>query len=218
MVKIAPSLLSADFLNLAAEVRKAEEGGADWLHVDVMDGHFVPNLTIGPLVVEALSSATGLPLDVHLMIERPEDYINAFAKAGAAYLTVHVEACRHLHRVVHQIKEQGIKVGVSINPHTSVCQVEAILGEVDLVLVMSVNPGFGGQSFIPSVLPKIAELKRRAKEKGYNYLIEVDGGINVKTAPTAVQAGADILVAGSAVFAQSDVRGAIASLREAAGG
>ncbi len=216
MIKIAPSLLSADFLNLAGEVRKAEQGGADWLHVDVMDGHFVPNITIGPLVVEALYPATRLPLDVHLMIDRPEDHIAAFAKAGAAYLTVHAEACNHLHRVIHQIKEKGVKAGVSLNPHTPVCLVESILGDVDLVLVMSVNPGFGGQSFIPSVLPKIAELKRLAGEKGYQYLIEVDGGVNVKTAPQAVKAGATVLVAGSAVFAQSDVAGAIASLRQAA--
>ncbi len=216
LIKVAPSLLSADFRRLQEEVRRVEAAGADWLHVDVMDGHFVPNLTVGPLVVEALRGSTRLPLDVHLMIENPERYLGEFARAGASFLTVHAEACRHLHRVVHQIKEKGTRAGVAVNPATPPQVLEYLLGDVDLVLVMSVNPGFAGQTFIPAVLPKVRWLKRLAAEKGYGYELEVDGGINRATAADVIRSGASVLVAGSAVFGSGDVAEAITALRQAA--
>ncbi|MCL5047091.1 MAG: ribulose-phosphate 3-epimerase [Actinobacteria bacterium] len=212
-LKIAPSILSADFGDLLGEVRRVEEGGADLLHVDVMDGHFVPNITVGPLVVEALHGKTKLPLDVHLMIERPEQYVGQFARAGASYITVHAEACPHLHRVVALIKEKGALAGVALNPATPLTVLDYILGDVDLMLIMSVNPGFGGQAFIPSAVPKIQALKRLIDDRGFSADIEVDGGINAKTAPEVVGAGARILVAGSAIFGQKDVKEAISSLR-----
>ena len=212
-LRIAPSILSSDFGNLLGEVQRVEEGGADLLHIDVMDGHFVPNITVGPLVVEALHGKTKLPLDVHLMIERPEQYIGQFARAGASYITVHAEACAHLHRVVALIKEKGALAGVALNPATSLTALDYILGDVDLVLIMSVNPGFGGQAFIPSAVPKIQALKRLIDEKDLTTDIEVDGGINARTAPEVVDAGARILVAGSAIFGQKDVKETIASLR-----
>ncbi|WNQ13675.1 ribulose-phosphate 3-epimerase [Paenibacillus aurantius] len=211
---IAPSILSADFAKLGEEVREVQEGGADWIHVDVMDGHFVPNLTLGPVVVEAIRPHTTLPLDVHLMIEQADAYIPAFAKAGADSLTVHAEASPHLHRTLHLIKEHGVKAGVVLNPATPLTSLEYVLDEVDLILLMTVNPGFGGQSFIPGVLPKIRELRRTLNEKGLSHVrIEVDGGINGETAPLVAEAGADVLVAGSAVFGVSERREAIAHLR-----
>lgn len=198
MIRIAPSILSADFGRLEREVQQAEAGGADWIHVDVMDGHFVPNLTIGPLVVEAVRRATTLPLDVHLMIESPERHLEAFAKAGADRLTVHQETCPHLHRVVERIRELGVSPGVALNPATPLGTVEEILPRLDLLLLMTVNPGFGGQAFIEDVLGKVERARRQAGEGSLH--VEVDGGIDARTAPRAAAAGADVLVAGSAVF------------------
>ncbi len=213
MIKIAPSVLSADFGILAEEIARVEPE-ADLLHVDVMDGHFVPNLTIGPLVVEAIHRRTRVPLDVHLMIQNPERYIGAFAQAGASYLTVHVEVCPHLHRTIQQIRETGVKAGVALNPSTSLHTVEQVLDQVDLVLLMSVNPGFGGQAFIPFVLKKIEELARRRQRLNPRPEIEVDGGIKIENCRAVAQAGATILVAGSAIFGAPDPRGAIMKMRE----
>lgn len=216
MTKIAPSILSADFANLANEIRDVEKGGADYIHVDVMDGHFVPNITIGPLIVEAIRPVTKLPLDVHLMIENPDQYIEAFIKAGADIITVHQEACVHLHRTIMMIKEQGVKAGVVLNPATPVSLIEEILPEVDMVLLMTVNPGFGGQRFIPSVLKKVEELSRLREALELDFEIEIDGGVNIETAGLCTDAGADVLVAGSAVYNQEDRTAAIAAIREAA--
>ncbi len=216
MVKIAPSLLSADFSRLAEEVRRVEEAGADLLHMDVMDGRFVPNITFGPLVLEALKAHTRLEMDVHLMIVEPERYLADFRQAGAATLTVHAEACAHLHRVVHQIKELGARAGVALNPHTPLDVLDYVLGDLDQVLIMSVNPGFGGQRLIPAAAEKIRALRNRAAEAGLRLDIEVDGGINPETAPLVTKAGANLLVAGSAVFGQRDVAEAMAALRRAA--
>ena len=213
MVKIAPSILSADFSKLGEEIRDVEKGGAELIHVDVMDGHFVPNITIGPLVVESIRPITKLPLDVHLMIENPDQYIESFAKAGADYITVHVEACRHLHRTIQLIKSFGVKAGVVLNPATPVQLIEPIIEELDIVLLMSVNPGFGGQKFIPSVLNKIKQVRDLAKQKGVQLEIEVDGGVNEQTARLCVEAGATILVAGSAVYNQEDRGKAISILK-----
>ncbi|WP_238649819.1 ribulose-phosphate 3-epimerase [Paenibacillus piscarius] len=219
MVKIAPSILSADFAALGAEVAEAEASGADWIHVDVMDGQFVPNITLGPVICAAVKQHTSLPLDVHLMIEHPENYIAAFAAAGASVITVHAEACVHLHRVVHQIKELGLMAGVAINPGTPASAVREVLEDVDMVLVMTVNPGFGGQAFIPRTLHKIRQLRQWAAELRHpGLLIEVDGGIAEATAPLVAEAGADVLVAGNAVFGRSDRAGAIRAIREAAEG
>jgi ribulose-phosphate 3-epimerase len=213
MVKIAPSILSADFAKLGAEVLDVEQGGADLIHVDVMDGHFVPNITIGPLIVEAIRPVTKLPLDVHLMIEDPDQYIEAFAKAGADYITVHVEATRHLHRTLHLIKSLGVKAGVVLNPATPVETIQHIIADIDMVLLMSVNPGFGGQKFIPEVLPKIKKVKELAAEKGAAIEIEIDGGVNPETAKLCIEAGATVLVAGSAVYNQEDRKKAIELIR-----
>jgi ribulose-phosphate 3-epimerase len=213
MVKIAPSILSADFSKLGEEISDVEKGGAELIHVDVMDGHFVPNITIGPLVVESIRPITKLPLDVHLMIENPDQYIESFAKAGANYITVHVEACRHLHRTIQLIKSFGVKAGVVLNPATPVQLIEPIIEELDIVLLMSVNPGFGGQKFIPSVLNKIKQVRDLAKQKGVQLEIEVDGGVNEQTARLCVEAGATILVAGSAVYNQEDRGKAISILK-----
>jgi ribulose-phosphate 3-epimerase len=213
MVKIAPSILSANFAKLGEEILDVERGGADYIHVDVMDGHFVPNITIGPLIVEAIRPITKLPLDVHLMIENPDTYIEAFANAGADYITVHVEACPHLHRTIQLIKSFGIKAGVVLNPATPVVQIQHIIEDVDMVLLMTVNPGFGGQKFISSVLPKIAEVKRLADELNPNLEIEIDGGVNEETAKLCIEQGATVLVAGSAVYNQEDRAEAIRKIR-----
>ncbi|MDC0749725.1 ribulose-phosphate 3-epimerase [Polyangium mundeleinium] len=199
-IRIAPSILSADFGRLAEEVRAVEAAGADWIHVDVMDGRFVPNITIGPLVVQAVRAATRLPIDVHLMIVEPERYVADFAKAGADLISVHVEASPHLHRTVEQIRALGKKAGVVLNPHTSEETIRYELPDCDFVLVMSVNPGFGGQRFIPSVLPKLDALRRAIEAQGLAVDLEVDGGVAVGTARKVVRAGARVLVAGSAVF------------------
>ena len=204
MAKIAPSILSANFLKLGEEIRAAEEAGADILHIDIMDGHFVPNITIGPFIVEAIRTITSLPLDVHLMIEEPDKYLEDFIKAGADYLTVHYEASVHLHRTVHYIKENGIKAGVSLNPATPVWSLDHILPDIDMVLIMSVNPGFGGQGFIQMSTDKIKTLKKLISEKGLHTLIEVDGGVKLDNALDIVSAGADILVMGSAFFHSKD--------------
>jgi ribulose-phosphate 3-epimerase len=213
MIKIAPSILSADFSRLGEEIKDVEKGGADYIHVDVMDGHFVPNITIGPLIVEAIRPITSLPLDVHLMIENPDQYIPIFAKAGADIITVHVEACPHLHRTIQLIKSHGIKAGVVLNPHTPVSMIEHVLEDIDMVLLMTVNPGFGGQKFIQSVLSKIKQVADMVRERNLQVEIEVDGGVNVETAKLCVEAGANVLVAGSAVYNQKDRGAAIAAIR-----
>lgn len=215
-VLIAPSILSADFARLAEEIAAVEQAGADLLHVDVMDGHFVPNLTVGPPIVESLKKVTKLPLDVHLMITNADAFIPDFVDAGADYLTVHVEACPHLHRTIQSIKERGIKAGVTLNPATPISSLQDILGDVDLVLIMSVNPGFGGQKFIPSVLKKIADARAMLDRINSHALLEVDGGVKVENAQEIVAAGATTLVAGSAIFSQRDYKATIAALRAAA--
>lgn len=214
MVKIAPSILTADFSILKDQLQIAEEAGADWFHLDVMDGHFVSNITFGPLMVEAVNKITDLPLDVHLMIENPDLYIEQFREAGADSISVHVEASVHLHRTVNLIKNNGAKAGVVLNPATPISFLENILNDADLVLVMSVNPGFGGQSFIPSVLEKIHRVAHLIKESGRDLFLEVDGGIDSHTAPKVVKAGANVLVAGSAVFAAPDIAKAIREIRD----
>lgn len=219
MLRIAPSILSADFSILGQEIADVERGGADWIHVDVMDGHFVPNITIGTLVVEAIRPKTRLPLDVHLMIEQPDRYISAFAKAGADLISVHTEACVHLHRTLHLIKEQGVKAGVVLNPATPLSALEHVLDDkLDLVLLMTVNPGFGGQNFITGMLPKITKLREMLNDRGLQGVdIEVDGGINEETARLVIEAGANVLVAGSAVFNRPNRADAIRAIRGAGG-
>ena len=206
MIQIAPSILSADFMRLGEEIRAAEEAGADLLHIDIMDGHFVPNITIGPAVVAAIRKITKLPLDVHLMIEDPDKFLSDFVNAGADYLTVHTEASVHLHRTVQWIREKGIKAGVSINPATPVSQLESIIADIDLVLLMSVNPGFGGQKFIPATMEKIKKVKEMIRAAGSRALIEVDGGVKPENAKVIADAGADILVMGSAFFESGDYK------------
>jgi ribulose-phosphate 3-epimerase len=214
-IKLAPSILSADFGRVGEQVAEATRAGADYIHVDVMDGHFVPNITIGPLVVAAIRPHTSLPLDVHLMIESPEKYIQQFAQAGADIITVHVEVCHHLHRVVESIKELGIKAGVSLNPSTPLTEAEEVLPILDLVLLMSVNPGFGGQQFIESTIGKIERLRRRLDELGLPAELEVDGGITAEIAPRVARAGARVLVAGAAIFNKKEsVSQAITRIRE----
>ncbi len=223
MIKISASILSADFCRLGEQVAAAEAAGADYIHCDVMDGHFVPNITIGPLIVGAVRRATSLPLDVHLMIERPERYIPAFAKAGATNLTVHVETCPHLHRTVQQIRELGVGASVTVNPATPLSTLDEILPYVDMVLLMTVNPGFGGQGFIESMCYKIARLRETIELRGLDVDIEVDGGINTSTVGRIVAAGANVLVSGSALFAPSggyacpeEIARALGELRSAA--
>jgi ribulose-phosphate 3-epimerase len=216
-VRIAPSILSADFAHLAREIAAAEAGGADLIHVDVMDGHFVPNITIGPPVVRALKRVARRPLDVHLMIEDPDRYLEAFADAGASMLSVHVEVLPHLHRTLQAIKRLGIQAGAVLNPSTPISALEEVAGDVDFVLVMSVNPGFGGQRFIPGSVDKIRRVRALLDRAGSTAPIEVDGGVDLATAADVVRAGATILVAGNAVFGHGNPEAAVRALREAAG-
>ena len=213
---IAPSILSADFARLGEEIAAVQAGGADWIHVDVMDGHFVPNITIGPIITAAARRATDLPLDVHLMIEDPDRYLEAFADAGATYLTVHQEACRHLHRTVARIRELGMRPGVALNPATSLETVRDVVNDLDLLLVMSVDPGFGGQSFISGTFDKLGRARALLDEAGAQAELEVDGGVSAANAAAVVAAGATVLVAGSAVYRHPDGPGAgVAAIREA---
>lgn len=213
MSKIAPSILSADFLNLAQQIRLTEMGGADWIHCDVMDGHFVPNITIGPVIVKAARESTKLPIDVHLMIEKPDKYLEAFAEAGADYISVHVEEVVHLNRTINRIKELGCKAGVVINPATPVDSIIDVAEYIDLLLIMTVNPGFGGQKFISNSIRRIEEaVKLRSKFKA-NFLIEIDGGVNSETIVKAKKAGVDVFVAGSAIFDADNITAATAELK-----
>ncbi|WP_285399552.1 ribulose-phosphate 3-epimerase [Lysinibacillus sp. fls2-241-R2A-57] len=204
MIQIAPSILAANFANLGEEVKEVEKAGAQLIHIDVMDGHFVPNISFGSIVLDAIRPLTDLPLDVHLMIENPDQYIEQFAKAGADYITVHVEACRHLHRTIQLIRSYGVKPGVVLNPHTPIESIQHILEDIDMVLFMTVNPGFGGQKFIHSVIPKIEALAAIIKERNLDIAIEIDGGINAETIIPCAQAGATIFVAGSAIYSKED--------------
>lgn len=213
MKLIAPSILSADFSKLGEEVKAVEQAGADWIHADIMDGHFVPNITFGPMVVEAVKKVTHLPIDVHLMIENPDQYIPDFIKAGADWISVHAEACVHLNRTVQLIKESGVKAGVVLNPATSLSSIDWILEYVDFVLVMSVNPGFGGQDFISNSLEKIQNLRARIQNKNLNTLIQIDGGVNTGTIKEISDAGTDCFVAGSAIFGSGDYQKTISGFR-----
>ena len=215
-IKIAPSILSSDFARLADEVAAVEAAGADFLHVDVMDGHFVPNLTVGPPIVESIRKVTSLPLDVHLMIMNPDSFIPEFAQAGANYLTIHTETCPHLRRTMQLIKEHGVKAGVTLNPSTSLTTLEEVIADADLVLIMSVNPGFGGQKFIPGILDKIARARDLIAQTGSQALLEVDGGIKVDNAAEVTKAGAEVLVAGSAIFNSPNYAETIQAFRAAA--
>ena len=210
---LAPSVLSAPFGRLAEAIQTVETAGADWLHLDVMDGKFVPNISFGQPVVRAIRSITTLPLDVHLMIEDPGRYAQDFVKAGADTLTVHLEACTHLHRNIHQIKDLGIKAGVAINPHTPVESLLPVLADLDLVCLMSVNPGFGGQAFIPSTMSKLHALNQYRQERGLRFGIEIDGGVDLSNALALMEAGANVLVAGQSVFGQADPAGAVRSFK-----
>ena len=213
MKYIAPSILSADFARLGDEIRAVEAAGADWIHADIMDGHFVPNITFGPLIVEAVRRVTPLPIDVHLMIENPDTYIAEFAKAGASYISVHVESCTHLNRSIQLIRECGARPGVVLNPSTPLQALDWILNDVDYVLIMSVNPGFGGQKFIPDTLDKIRELRQIIQSRNLRTMIEIDGGVNEKTIPAIADAGVNIFVAGSAIFGSQDYMETIGCFR-----
>lgn len=204
MIQIAPSILAANFAKLGEEVKEVEQAGAQLIHIDVMDGHFVPNISFGSIVLDAIRPLTKLPLDVHLMIENPDQYIEQFATAGADYITVHVETCRHLHRTIQLIRSFGVKAGVVLNPHTPIESIQHILEDIDMVLLMTVNPGFGGQKFIHSVVPKIEALSTIIKERGLDIAIEIDGGITAETIVPCAQAGATIFVAGSAIYSKED--------------
>ena len=217
MKKLAPSILSADFSRLGDEIKAVEEAGADYIHIDVMDGHFVPNITIGPLVVEAIKNVTNLPLDVHLMISNPDKYIKDFIKAGSSILSVHAETCPHLQRTINHIRELGIKPAAVLNPSTSLSTLEYILEEVDMVLLMTVNPGFGGQKFISSMIPKIKKLRKLIDEKHLPVELEVDGGINLDNISKVVKAGADVIVVGSAVFKSKDCKETVMQLKKKLG-
>jgi len=214
MKLIAPSILSADFSKLGDEIKAVEAAGADWIHADVMDGHFVPNITIGPLIVEAVKRVTDLPIDVHLMIENPDNYISAFAEAGASHISVQIETCIHLNRTIQLIKDCGAHAGVVLNPSTALANLEWVLEDVDYVLMMSVNPGFGGQAFIPSSLDKIKALRQQIRDRGLSVLIEVDGGVNEKTIAEIASAGTDVFVAGSAIFGSKNYQRTIQSFRQ----
>ncbi len=214
MIRIAPSILSADASRLGEEIAAVERAGADLIHLDIMDGHFVPNITFGPVVVKSLRRTTNLPFDVHLMIEKPEFFINDFAAAGSNIITVHVEAVTHLHRLVHQIKEKGILAGVSLNPATPLSTIEQILPDLDLLLLMTVNPGFGGQLFIESMLPKIESARKLINDRAPTCLLEVDGGVTIQNSGAIRRAGADIIVAGSAIFGAGDYGRVIGQMRE----
>jgi ribulose-phosphate 3-epimerase len=216
-IKVAPSVLSADLLKLKEQIVSVEKNDADMIHVDIMDGNFVPNITFGPVIVSTLRRITDLPLDVHLMIMNADNYIPQFAQAGATYITVHQEACIHLHRSIHLIKEHGVKAGVSLNPATNLTTIEPMLEDFDLVLLMTVNPGFGGQSFISLVLDKIKRLAEIKQKNNYHFEIEVDGGINPETVPDVINAGAEVLVAGNAIFGNEDPGEACAQLKSIAG-
>ena len=216
MSLIAPSILSADGSRLAEEIAAVEKAGADWIHIDVMDGHFVPNITIGPAIIAALRKTTRLPFDVHLMIENPETYIESFATAGADIITVHVEAANHLHRTVDLIKKYGKKAGVSLNPATPLTQIEEILADIDLLLIMTVNPGFGGQQFIKNTLPKIAKASQLLSALPNKPFLEVDGGVNLKNIKSIARAGAQVMVAGNSIFSTSDYKKTITELKAAA--
>lgn len=215
MIKIAPSILAADFAKLGQEVKEVEAAGAELIHIDVMDGHFVPNISFGAIALEAIRPLSTLPMDVHLMIENPDQYIEQFAKAGADYITVHVEACRHLHRTIQLIRSHGVKPGVVLNPHTPIETIQHILEDVDMVLFMTVNPGFGGQKFIESVVPKVEALSKIIKERGLNIEIEIDGGINVETIVPCAKAGATVFVAGSAIYSKEDRAQALQEIKQA---
>jgi ribulose-phosphate 3-epimerase len=215
MIKIAPSILAADFAKLGQEVKEVEAAGAELIHIDVMDGHFVPNISFGAIALEAIRPLSTLPMDVHLMIENPDQYIEQFAKAGADYITVHVEACRHLHRTIQLIRSYGVKPGVVLNPHTPIESIQHILEDVDMVLFMTVNPGFGGQKFIESVVPKVAALAEIIKQRGLSIEIEIDGGINAETIVPCAKAGATIFVAGSAIYGKEDRAKALQEIKQA---
>lgn len=217
MKYIAPSILSADFSKLGEEIQSVEKAGADWIHIDVMDGHFVPNITIGPLIVEAARRITSLPLDVHLMIENPAGYVEDFAKAGADLISVQVEACIHLNRTIQMIKGLGLRAGVVLNPSTPLSTIDWIIEDVDLVMIMSVNPGFGGQKFIPNSMDKVRTLRKIIQNRGLATLIEIDGGVNEKTIKNVSDAGADVFVAGSAIFKSPDYKKTIAKFRKLIG-
>lgn len=214
MIKLAPSILSADFSNLLEDVKKVENAGCEYLHIDVMDGHFVPNITIGPLVVESLRKHSNMVFDTHLMIENPDNYIEAFAKAGSDLIVVHQEACKHLHRTIQGIKNLNVKAGVALNPATPVETIKHVLKDLDMVLIMTVNPGFGGQSFIEGMLDKIKELRSMIKDMGLEVDIQVDGGIKEENIHKVVEAGANIIVAGSAIFGSNDIQQTVKNLRE----
>ena len=217
MKYIAPSILSADFSKLGDEIQSVEEAGADWIHVDVMDGHFVPNITIGPLIVEAARRITSLPLDVHLMIENPDCYIEDFAKAGADLISVQVEACIHLNRTIQLIKSLDLRAGVVLNPSTPLSAIEWVLEDVDYVMIMSVNPGFGGQKFIPNSIDRVRALRKMVQDRGLSILIEIDGGVNEKTIKNISDAGVDVFVAGSAIFKSQNYKETISKFRELIG-